>query len=329
MEDAVRNLHTQFSYVPEVHNTRGIGHYQQYIVAGMGGSHLAAGILKRWKPGINVYVHRSYDLPPYDEAFLEQSLLIASSYSGNTEEVLSFAEAALERGLPLAVIATGGALLALAKKHHLPYIELPDDGIQPRAALGYTLIALATLVGEPGCVSDIHRLGETFQSEMYRELGESLAAEIGAAIPIIYASNENVSVAYNWKIKCNETGKVPAFYNVLPEANHNDMQGFEHVADGFHFIMLHDYEDHLRVQKRMAILADMLEAQGAGVTTLTVPGDSVLERIFASLAIADWMSLAIAKINHVDPASVPMIEIFKKHMAKHYPDRFTDGGIFR
>lgn len=329
MEDAVQNMHEQFSYTPKVHNTSGLGVYRQYIVAGMGGSHLAAGILKRWKPGINIYVHRTYDLPPYDEAFLEQSLLIASSYSGNTEEVLSFAEAALDRGLPLAVIATGGKLLELAKRHHIPYIELPNDGIQPRVALGYGLIALATLVGEPGCVSDLHRLGETFRTEEYRELGEALAQDVGSAIPVIYASNENVALAYNWKIKCNETGKIPAFYNLLPEANHNEMQGFDAIQSGFHFIMLHDFEDHLRVQKRMAVLADMLEAQGCGVTTLTLPGDSILERVFASLAVADWMALALAQARGVDPEAVPMIEAFKTHMSKPYPDRFTDRGMFR
>lgn len=328
MEDSVRNVHEQFSYIPRVYNTSGLGTYTQYILAGMGGSHLAAGILKRWKPGINLYVHKTYGLPPYDETFLENSLLIASSYSGNTEEVLSFAEAAIDRRLPLAVITTGGALLELAKQHHLPYIELPNDGIQPRAALGYMLIALATLVGEPGCVSDVHRLGETFRADAYKELGESIAREVGGSIPVLYASNENVAIAYNWKIKCNETGKIPAFYNLLPEANHNEMQGFSDEDTSFHIIMLHDYDDHIRVQKRMAILADMLEDQGIGVTTLTVPGESVLERLFASLAIADWMALAIAEARGVNPEEVPMIETFKKHMKGRYPDRFTDNGIF-
>jgi glucose/mannose-6-phosphate isomerase len=314
MEETITKLHTQFSYVPEVVNIDQLGVYKHYVVAGMGGSHLAAGILKMWKPGIEVYVHKSYDLPPFDESFLEESLCIASSYSGNTEEVLSFAEEALERGLPLAVIATGGALLALAQKHHLPYIQLPNDGVQPRCALGYSLIALATLTNEPGCVSDMHRLGETFRAVTYRTHGETLAEELGSKIPVIYSSLDTMPVAYNWKIKCNETGKIPAFYNIFPELNHNEMQGYDAVQAPVHFIVLRDANDHPRIQKRMEVLSDMLRERGYGVSVVVLEGPTVLEKVFASLATADWMALAIAERGGQEPAAVPMIEAFKKRL---------------
>ncbi len=314
MEEAITKLHIQFSYVPEVVNGDQLGVYKHYVVAGMGGSHLAAGILKMWKPGIEVYVHKSYDLPPFDEAFLEESLCIASSYSGNTEEVLSFAEEAFERGLPLAVVATGGKLLSFAQEHHLPYIQLPNAGVQPRCALGYSLIALATLTNEPGCVSDMHRLGETFRASTYRAYGESLANEIGNRIPIIYSSLDTMPIAYNWKIKCNETGKIPAFYNIFPELNHNEMQGYDTVEAPMHFIMLRDALDHKRIQKRMDVLSEMLQERGYGVSVVALEGNTVLEKVFTSLSTADWMALALANTKGQEPEAVPMIEAFKKRL---------------
>jgi len=325
MEEAIIKIHKQFSYVPKVHNTDALASHKQFILCGMGGSHLSAGILKMWKPGINLYVHKDYDLPPYDESFLEDSLLIASSYSGNTEEVLSFTEAALERGLSVAVITTGGALLELAKKHHLPYIQMPNDTVQPRTALGYSLIAIATFVNEPGCVSDVHRLGETFRAEMYRSFGEDIANEIGDALPVVYTSSANLNIAYNWKITFNETGKIPAFYNIFPEVNHNEMQGYDEYNHPVHFIMLRDTADHSRVQKRMSITADMLEERGYNVTTLLLPGNTLLEKVFISLAIADWTALSVAEAKNSDPVAVPMIESFKHELKDAYNDRFIDG----
>jgi glucose/mannose-6-phosphate isomerase len=318
MEKAITHMHTQCSYVPTVHNGDRLRQYDQYILCGMGGSHLAAGILKMWKPGINLYVHKDYDLPPYSEAFFEKSLLIASSHSGNTEEVLSFARAGLERGFDVAVITTGGELLKFAETKHLPYIKLPDHGIQPRSALGYALIALATFAHEPGCISDMHTLGETFRAVTYRAAGEALSADIGDAIPVIYASQANMAIAYNWKIKCNETAKIPAFYNIFPELNHNEMQGFEYsgtngLAD-FHFIFLQDAHDHSRIQARMKVTQALLQEKGHRVTVLHLKGESTLEKIFSSLALADWMALAIARTNDREPEAVPLIEAFKKRL---------------
>jgi glucose/mannose-6-phosphate isomerase len=261
-------------------------------------------------------VHRSYNLPPYDEDFLEASLHIACSYSGNTEETLSFAHAAYEREFPLLIITTGGALLAFAQEHHVPHIILPSTGVQPRAALGYMLIALATATNEPVCVGDIHVLGETFRAAEYKSFGESIAASIGDATPVVYASVQNLALAYTWKIKLNETGKVPAFYNVLPEANHNEMQGFGAGDGKYHFIMLKDKRDHEGVQRRMNVLETMLQDLGYKVTSVPLLGDTVLQRAFASLALADWTALAIAQTKKRDPEAVPMVEAFKKALSR-------------
>lgn len=318
MEKTIQSIQKQFSYVPTVHNPDRLKTYDQYIVCGMGGSHLAAGILKMWKPGINVYVHRDYDLPPYSESFFEKSLLIAISHSGNTEEVLSFATDGVERGYDVAIITTGGVLLSYATKHHLPYIQIPNHAIQPRLALGYMVIALASLVGEPGCVSDMHVLAETFNPTTFRAAGEALAADIGDAVPVFYASRVNMEIAYNWKIKCNETAKIPAFYNIFPELNHNELQGFEYSAQrgdtAFHFVLFYDTNDHPRIKKRMRVTETLLQEKGHRVTVLQMQQGAALSKIFSSLVLADWCTLAIARSNSREPEAVPMIEAFKKRL---------------
>lgn len=326
MEEAITTFHKQFNYNPEIRNASYLdpNGYKHYVFAGMGGSHLAAGILKQRTPGLELYVHRDYDLPPYEHSFFKKSLLIASSYSGNTEEVVSFVLAGIEKGYDVAVITTGGRLLEIAEAHNLAHIVLPNDGIQPRSALGYSTLALAALMQQKQSIAELHALATTLHPMALQHEGMSLATSVGSKIPIIYSSTKNLAIAYNWKIKCNETAKTPAFYNLLPELNHNEMQGFDISSNTFHFIMLRDGTDHPRVQKRMTILADQLEARGHEVTTLFLEGDTVFHTIFTSLLIADWMTLTLAETYDREPEAVPMIEDFKEKLAKPYEDPFTD-----
>lgn len=317
MEESIINFNKQFEYEPVIRNAEKLrGDYEHYVLCGMGGSHLAAGIIKSHKPGIELYVHRDYDLPPYSDDFLKKSLLIASSHSGNTEEVLSFLRLALEKRLDVIIVTTGGKLFDIAVSEQLPHIVIPNEGVQPRLALGYSSIAIAQIIGGEDFVSEIKNTGIKLNSEVLRQEGVSLANSIGSKIPVIYASNKNLAVAYNWKIKFNETAKTPAFYNLFPELNHNEMQGFqdENYNQNFHFIFLNDSIDHERIQKRMSVLSEQLEKKGYEVTNLELSGANVLDRIFNSLLIADWTALELAKIKGTDPQSVPFIEDFKNRL---------------
>jgi glucose/mannose-6-phosphate isomerase len=143
-----------------------------------------------------------------------------------------------------------------------------------------------------------------------------LANSIGEKIPVIYTSNQNLAIAYNWKIKFNETAKTPAFYNLFSELNHNEMQGFadENNSKNFHFIFLHDSTDNPRVEQRMNITSQIFEEKGYTVTNLELSGQNAFEKIFSSLIIADWTALEIAKTKGTDPQSVPLIEDFKKRL---------------
>ncbi|MEY2703909.1 MAG: hypothetical protein RLY43_2548 [Bacteroidota bacterium] len=317
MEQSIINFNKQFAYEPVIRNSEKLkDNYEHFVLCGMGGSHLAAGIIKTHKPGIELYVHRDYDLPPYSDDFLSKSLLIASSHSGNTEEVLSFVKSALDKKLDVVIVTTGGELFELAVSAQLPHVVIPNEGVQPRLALGYSALAIAEIMKDKELISDLKNVSVKINPESLRSEGLSLANSIGNKIPVIYSSNKNLAVAYNWKIKLNETAKTPAFYNIFPELNHNEMQGYqdEGYNQNFHFIFLNDSSDNERIQERMNVLSVLLKEKGYEVTNLELSGDNVLEKVFTSLLTADWTAFEMAKIKGTDPQSVPFIESFKNKL---------------
>ena len=135
MREAIKNFPKQFEFQPKVENAGRLKKYERIIVAGMGGSNLAAGLLKIRRPGLDIISHRNYGLPPLPPKALKNTLIIASSYSGNTEETLDAFKTAANKKYPIAAIAASGKLLDLAKKSKIPYIQLPNTGIQPRSAV--------------------------------------------------------------------------------------------------------------------------------------------------------------------------------------------------
>lgn len=318
MEQSVRDISAQFSFEPVIQNEKKLRSADGFVVGGMGGSHLAAGLLKIINPALDMHIHRGYGLPSPVSEWFKNALYIASSYSGNTEETLDFAEKAFEAGLNLAIVSTGGKLLEFAQKNEIPFIELPQTKIQPRVALGFSLLAFAKLTEGDEVVKEFQNTGLKLDALRWKEVGESLAGELNGKIPVVYSSRMNVDLAYSWKIKFNETAKIPAFYNVLPELNHNEMTGFDVVSGtkklskDFHFIFLEDATDHPKVMRRMEVLKKVYEDRGLPVKTLMIAGDTTLEKVFNCLMLADWTALALSKVYGTEPEQVPMVEEFKK-----------------
>lgn len=322
MTDAVRKFAEQFAYQPQIElGETLLPSYEHYVVAGLGGSHLAADLIQMWDPTIPLTVYSDYGLPVIPENQRKTTLVIASSYSGNTEETIDVYREARKQSLPLACLATGGKLLELAVADQVPYIRLPHTGIQPRSALGLSARAVLKLMGRIDILNNLSELAELLHPEEYETAGRALAEWLHNHVPVIYASRRNSSLAYNWKIKMNETGKIPAFYNVLPELNHNEMTGFDlkesiaHLCQTFAFIFLHDDADHPRIQRRMNILAQLYRDRGLAVEVIEMSDDHPYHKTFASLLLADWTAIAIAERYGLESEQVPMVEEFKQLMA--------------
>lgn len=316
--DAIKHFAEQFAWEPKIENPAALEKRNVHIVAGMGGSNLATGLVRTWNPNLRIAIHRDYGLPPLPESVLNESLLIASSYSGNTEEPIDAFEKAGDRKLPRAAIAVGGKLLDLAKKEEAPYIRIPDTGIQPRSALGFSFKALLKMMGEENALKETSGLAHTLVPADYESKGRLLAERLKGFVPIIYSSGRNRAIAYNWKIKFNEGAKIPAFWNVFPELNHNEMTGFDatgpakELSRAFCFIFLRDAGDHPRVLKRMEVTERLYRERGLPVELAELRGENVFHKIFSSLVLADWAAYHLALLSGADPEEVPMVEEFKK-----------------
>lgn len=319
MEEQIAQFGEQFSWEPEIGQTERLPkRVSRLLVCGMGGSHLGAELLRAGHTELMVDVWSDYGLP--DRAIDSNTLIVASSYSGQTEEILDAAQTAIDRGIPLAVVTTGGTLAALAHEHKLPLIVLPREHVEPRMAVGVSMLALARLLGNTELESKIRRSGQALDTRVLSTVGETLAAEVGERTPLIYASNKNSGVAYFWKIACNETGKIPAFSNVVPELCHNELSGFDSsgtarmLATSLHAIFLPSETDHPRVQKRMTILRDILTEHGVGVSVAPAINNT-FDQIFTSIITGVWMADALAhRWGVTDDAGTPIIDELKRKM---------------
>lgn len=322
MEEAIKNFNKQFEWKPQVVNGEKLPRAEKFILDGMGGSHLAANLFTILRPEADLSVFSDYGIPSLPKSRTANSLYIASSFSGNTEEPIDFAEKAKAQSLPLAAIAKGGKLLEFADIHGIPHVVLPPADIQPRSGLGFQMLALAALVRDDKLLKELAELAHVLAPESLREAGQKLANELRSKIPVIYASSWNSAIAYNWKIKMNETGKIPAFYNVIPELNHNEMTGFdlidstEGLSRRFHFIFLSDTDDHPQNQKRMKVTRKLYEDRGLACTEVALWGHGTQEKIFTSLLIADWTALHLSQIYGTETEQVPMVEEFKKLISR-------------
>lgn len=319
MEDTIKNFAKQLSYQPTIINGEKLVKHDKFILVGMGGSHLPGGLIKTFDPLIDLYIHSDYGLPKLPEYFLKESLVILSSYSGNTEEVLEAGKQALKENLSMAVMTTGGELLKFAELNNLPHIIFPEASIQPRAAIGYTTIGLAALIG---CDDILLGLHEAKVPDGLEGIGTTISTALANKVPLIYSSRENIAVAYNWKIKLNETGKVPAFYNVFSELNHNELEGFDAtvafapVLNNFHIIFLTDSGDHPQIQKRMQVMKKILDSRWVATSEFSLQDTgsaelTIYEKLFRALLVADFVAIGLAHQYGSNPEQVPLIEDFK------------------
>src|SRR3989344_1514552 len=320
MKEAIKNSKNQLRFEPIVENKEALTLTKNFIVCGMGGSHIAADLLKTWNPSLNLVIHHDYGLPVLADS-LNNYLIIISSYSGNTEEAISSFNEAIAKNLSVACISTGGKLLELAIEHKKPYIKIPNTGIEPRSALGFSVVSLLKIMGEEQALLEIKKTAEILDMNKAEKEGKILAKKLKNFIPIIYSSTKNEPIAFNWKIRFNETGKIPSFINTFPELNHNEMVGLDgnnktkKLTKHFYFIFLKDKTDHQRTVLRMDISKNIFEKKGFPVETLELEGKNIWEKIFSSLLVADWASYFTAQQYGLEAQETKIISKFKNTLS--------------
>jgi glucose/mannose-6-phosphate isomerase len=305
-----------------------INDFSSVTVSGMGGSALPVDVLKcclknlfesdKDLKRINVYQNRTYNLPI--EAY-DKSLNIICSHSGNTEETLSSFQEANDNNLPCVGISAGGELEKMCQENNVQHIKMPVpfENFQPRMATGHFFAAILQILISSGKIPDhkdkiVNEIVPQLQKllEENEEQGKELAKKLISKTPIIYSSEKFRALAMIWKIKINENSKVPAFWNYFPELNHNEFVGFTNPQAKFHIIMLRDKDDHPRDLLRYDATATALQEKGIETEIIQIQGQNILEKLFSTISLCDWVSYYLALEYEQDPTPVDMVEDFKK-----------------
>ncbi len=320
MDDIFYPLHTfkeQFTFVPEIINKEKLTKKANIIVAGMGGSAISVSLLSILFPDLPVTLHNGYGLPKITDK--ENTLIILNSYSGNTEEILDCAKLAHDADITLCALSCGGELIDLAKEYGDPHIILPRIGVEPRFAIGHQTLSLLALMQEnekfTSLCEDVAKC-DIVNAEAH---GKALANALTGKYPILYASKNLYPVAYLIKAAINEGSKVPCFANIIPEANHNEIQAFvsnetKKEASNFAFIMFTSPSDHDRVERRFRIMTELYNNEGFMVATLTTDHTKHTE-LFELIITGYFAATYLAILRNVDSYKTPFIKLFKERMS--------------
>jgi len=310
--------------LPTLRQTR----FSQVVVCGLGGSALPSEVLMDAFAGeltTPMRVWRTYGLPAGIDA---DTLLIFSSFSGNTEETLSGIEALPADARNVVVLTAGGRLAQLARERGYPLIVIPTrdepKGFQPRSAFGFIVTYLARVLHAAGLMKNpaatLGALPAFLRGLDVRPEAADLASWLGDRIPIVYTDDSHLmSVARIAKIKFNENAKRPSFFNAFPELNHNEMIGFTVPLGTFAAVYLHDPASVPRMRERFDVMRDVFardRIDNVAFRSWDMPGSSRAERVFAALMFADWCSYYTALLGGFDPTPVPLVESFKQELSR-------------
>ena len=301
------------------------------IILGMGGSAIGGGMIGHLalaETKVPVWIHRDYGLPPFVD---EGTLVIASSYSGNTEETLSAFTESLKSPAKKLVLTTGGQLKYLADKEGIP-VFLIDYQAPPRAALPHSFIPLVGIFQKLGLIRDksvdlrealriLNKLSEDFAetTPLASNPAKQLATKLWGRIVIIYGAGILSEVAQRWKAQLNENSKTWAFFELFPELNHNAVVGYEfplQAKEEIFVLLLRSSSLHPRNLIRYEATAKLLAKAGVTYEFLEAAGKTTLAQVMSLVLFGDYLSFYLAVLNKVDPTPVESIDFVKNYLAQ-------------
>ena len=294
------------------------------LIIGMGGSAIGgdvARVIAQNDCSLPIFVNRSYNIPDWVGA---NTLVIASSYSGNTEETLSAFNQCKQKKSSIIAITTGGDIENYANQYKLDKILVPC-GYQPRAALGFSFTCILILLNRLGFISDkiidiLYDVIDPLMSmslQMQNNDNEALkiAEKIYTTCPIIYGSEDLTWVAaLRFRGQLAENSKMLAFHHNFPEQNHNEIEGWtcnKNIMDNMSIIWIHDTSDHIGVKSRMRISSKLLDLKAGLQVQIKQEGLNRIHRLIKLIHFTDWVSYYAALLNNVDPTPVNRIQELK------------------
>lgn len=300
------------------------------VFVGMGGSALGASIVKVWLRSeltVPFEVIRAYDLPKY---VTRNTLVIASSYSGNTEETLSALEQAEHIGAQLGIIAATGQLIDIAGSYDIAHVSLPTALPQRMTVILGVRATVALLenfgVLKPGKLTEIGEISKWLEQESAQwtaniptadNYAKQLAEQAVGKTAVFYGGALTAPLAYKWKITFNETGKNMAFWNEYSEANHNEFMGWTShpIEKPYAVFDLVSNLEHSQILKRFELTDKLLSGKRPKAVTIQLKGETLIAQLLWGTILADFASIYLAVLNGVDPTPVALIERLKKELS--------------
>jgi glucose/mannose-6-phosphate isomerase len=301
------------------------------VVLGMGGSAIGGDLVRtliQEESKVPIIVYRDYGLPAFADG---NTLVIVSSYSGNTEETLSGFEPAIKTGAKIVTITTGGKVGDLAGKSSLPVFKVKYQA-QPRAALGFSFIPTLGIVQNLGFIKDksadvaeavkvLKKMASALDEKSPEKSNHAkqIARRLYGNLPVIYGAGIASEVARRWKGQINENAKAWAFYEVFPELNHNATVGFpqpKEVASKIRVIMLRSSTYNARVKLRYEVTSGLLKQAGVAYEFVDAEGSSPLAQMSSLISMGDYVSYYLAMLYQVDPTPVKAINYLKEQLGK-------------
>jgi len=296
------------------------------MLSGMGGSGIGANLIESLtfdRIPFPITICKGYEIPRFVDP---HTLFIASSYSGNTEEVIQAVSKAQLKRANIIVITSGGKLLEIAQENNYPVFMVPPGSDSPRANIGYMMLGLLFVFYQAGLIGAAF-IKETENAIDYLDRGEKaiqteaeiIARRLKGKFPVIYSGPRLSAMATRFQQQLNENAKQLAHVNTFPEMNHNEIVGWqfpESLLPNIQVIYLYSDYDNERIEKRMEICWDIFEKKSGTIIDIVAQGASLLEEYFYLIHLTDWITFYLAKENKVDVKAIDNIIYLKNELDK-------------
>lgn len=298
--------------------------FSRIVFCGMGGSAIGGDIMSAVAFGhskMPCAVNRDYTLPAYADA---HTLVVAMSYSGNTEETLSALKSAREKGCGIVCISSNGKVEEQARTGGIPFVKIPG-GYPPRCATGYLFFPCYRMMSglgvvpriEDGFFSKIEKWAEELFPGKTRNSAMEIAEKFREKVPVIYSDGRLLPATTRWKTQIAENGKAFAFINVLPEMNHNEIMSWrypEWFIKKCVPVFITSGKEHQRTQLRFDIIRDIILKVRGDILEIKAEGQNLLEELFYLVILGDWVSFYLALLNDSNPTEINEINLLKKRL---------------
>ena len=294
------------------------------VICGMGGSGIGGKMVAKWvedELNVPVYIAQDYTLPGFVS---KNSLVIGSSYSGNTEETLASIEEAIKADAHIVAICSGGRLEQICKDNGFDAVVVPG-GNPPRTALAFSLVQLLNIFTDFGLISgkqldemeaarQLIVNNEASIKEEAMEMAKFLKGNVG----ILYGTTKYEPVLVRARQQFNENGKLLCWHHTIPEMNHNELVGWGGGDDRFATIMFVSDDIHKRNAKRVQISRDVVKSKSSKYMEVEAKGDTTIMRSIYLINIVDWSSLYLSDLKKVDPIDIEVIDFLKNELANFH-----------